>query len=115
AGGFPVLSLKSNFFFRFSSRLGKSPKHKPMRKKILSFVFLLVSTASIHAQLSGLHYLPLSKQGVNNAAVQQQAIYRSTPESTTFTVNAYRGVNNYTSPRNPNVSGYRKHWPVHQS
>ncbi len=47
-----------------------------------------------NAQLSDLHYLPPLKQGRNNAAIQFQAVFLSTPEPTTFTVNAYRGTNN---------------------
>lgn len=46
-----------------------------------------------HAQLSDLHYLPPLKQGQNRQGIDQQAIYLSTPEPTTFTVNAYRGTN----------------------
>lgn len=45
-----------------------------------------------YAQLSDLHYLPPLKQGSNNQAIQQQAIYLSTPETTAFTVNAYLGT-----------------------
>ncbi|GGG49666.1 hypothetical protein GCM10011414_19340 [Croceivirga lutea] len=47
----------------------------------------------VSAQLSDLHYLPPLKQGQNNAGIRDQAIYLSTPEPTTFTVNAYRGTN----------------------
>ncbi|MAU25934.1 MAG: hypothetical protein CMH48_10540 [Muricauda sp.] len=45
------------------------------------------------AQLSDLHYLPPLRQGQNNAAIQQQAVYLSTPETTPFTVNVYQGTN----------------------
>ncbi|MGJ8733606.1 MAG: T9SS type B sorting domain-containing protein [Cellulophaga sp.] len=65
-----------------------------MNKRILILLFLLLGFSfSIKAQLSDLHYLPPLKQGQNNQAVQQQAVYLSTPEPTTFTVNAYRGTN----------------------
>ncbi|WP_322500046.1 IgGFc-binding protein [Cellulophaga lytica] len=65
-----------------------------MNKKILILFLLLIGFSfSIQAQLSDLHYLPPLKQGQNNQAVQQQAVYLSTPEPTTFTVNAYRGTN----------------------
>ncbi len=47
----------------------------------------------IQAQLSDLHYLPPLKQGQNNGAIQQQAVYLSTPETTSFTVNVYQGTN----------------------
>ncbi|MEM8999182.1 MAG: DUF11 domain-containing protein [Bacteroidota bacterium] len=40
-----------------------------------------------------MHYLPPLKQGQNNAAIQQQAVYLSTPETTAFTVNVYQGTN----------------------
>ncbi|MGB6153194.1 MAG: gliding motility-associated C-terminal domain-containing protein [Pricia sp.] len=43
-------------------------------------------------QLSDLHYLPPLKQGVNNEAVERQAVYLSTPETTAFTVRAFRGT-----------------------
>ena len=58
----------------------------------LLFVFVLISLNSV-AQLSDLHYLPPLKQGQNNQGVRQQAVYLSTPEPVTFTVNAYRGTN----------------------
>ncbi len=58
----------------------------------LLILFLLVFGISVNSQLSDLHYLPPLKQGTNNNAVQQQAIYLSTPETTVFTVNAYRGT-----------------------
>ena len=63
-----------------------------LRKWGLLFAFLFVSSF-IHAQLSDLHYLPPLKQGQNNAGIRDQAIYLSTPEPTSFTVNAYRGTN----------------------
>ncbi len=61
--------------------------------------FLFVSNFS-YSQLDYLHYLPPLKQtsGTNNnanhqssAAIQQQAIYLSTPETTAFSVDVYRG------------------------
>lgn len=42
-----------------------------------------------HAQLSDLHYLPPLKQ--KTGAFAQQTIHLSTPETTAFTVNVYRG------------------------
>ncbi|WP_343485878.1 T9SS type B sorting domain-containing protein [Allomuricauda sp. d1] len=66
-----------------------------MRK--LQFLFFLLvfalSAQNTHAQLSDLHYLPPLKQGQNNQGIRDQAIYLSTPEPTTFAVNAYRGTN----------------------
>ncbi|WP_350290778.1 T9SS type B sorting domain-containing protein [uncultured Croceitalea sp.] len=65
-----------------------------MNKKIFFFFLLVIGfSLSINAQLSDLHYLPPLKQGQNNAGIREQAIYLSTPEPTTFTVNAYRGTN----------------------
>ena len=56
-------------------------------------LFLLLSSSIGFSQLSDLHYLPPLRQGANNAAIRDQAIYLSTPETTAFTVNAYRGTN----------------------
>jgi gliding motility-associated-like protein/uncharacterized repeat protein (TIGR01451 family) len=64
-----------------------------MNSKVLLFYFALIISFSGAAQLSDLHYLPPLKQGQNNAGIRQQAVYLSTPEPTTFTVNAYRGTN----------------------
>ncbi len=61
-------------------------------KKLL-YTFILLFSVIGYSQLSDLHYLPPLKQGQNNAAIQQQAVYLSTPEPTTFTVNVYRGTN----------------------
>ncbi len=62
-----------------------------MKRLLLLAAFLLVFVG--RSQLSDLHYLPPLKQGRNNAAVQRQAVYLSTPEPTIFVVNAYRGTN----------------------
>jgi uncharacterized repeat protein (TIGR01451 family) len=63
-----------------------------MQLRLLCILLLLACFQS-YSQLSDLHYLPPLKQGVNNAAIQDQAIYLSTPEATPFTVNAFRGTN----------------------
>ncbi|WP_123803503.1 PA14 domain-containing protein [Maribacter sp. 4G9] len=63
----------------------------PSKKILLLVLFLVVGYS--HAQLSDLHYLPPLRQGQNNGAIQQQAVYLSTPETTAFTVNVYRGTN----------------------
>lgn len=57
------------------------------------FVFFLFCGLMTYGQLSDLHYLPPLRQGQNNAAIQQQEIHLSTPETTTFTVNVYQGTN----------------------
>ncbi|WP_394747697.1 T9SS type B sorting domain-containing protein [Spongiimicrobium salis] len=64
-----------------------------MIRKLLYLLLVIGACFSSNAQLSDLHYLPPLKQGRNNQAIRQQAIYLSTPEPTTFTVNAYRGTN----------------------
>ncbi|WP_149304838.1 T9SS type B sorting domain-containing protein [Pareuzebyella sediminis] len=63
-----------------------------MNRKILFLLLGIGFGISVNAQLSNLHYLPPLKQGRNNQAIQQQAVYLSTPEPTTFVVNAYRGT-----------------------
>lgn len=62
-----------------------------MRQAIL--YLLLLSCSFGYAQLSDLHYLPPLRQGQNNGAIQQQAVYLSTPETTAITVNVYQGTN----------------------
>tara|TARA_R110002051_G_scaffold100879_4_gene171396 strand:- start:40454 stop:43570 length:3117 start_codon:yes stop_codon:yes gene_type:complete len=62
------------------------PKHF-----FIVFIFFVFSCVG-YSQLSDLHYLPPLKQGSNNSAVRQQAIYLSTPETTSFTVSAFRGT-----------------------
>ena len=64
-----------------------------MKLKGYFFLYLLCCGAFAYGQLSDLHYLPPLRQGQNNAAIQQQEIHLSTPETTTFTVNVYRGTN----------------------
>lgn len=46
-------------------------------------------SATGFSQLSDLHYLPPLKKGSNNSSINEQAIYLSTPETTSFTINAY--------------------------
>ncbi|MEY2835990.1 MAG: hypothetical protein RLZZ557_1652, partial [Bacteroidota bacterium] len=55
-------------------------------------LMLLTVTAVLpsHAQLSDLHYLPPLKQKGDGFA--QQLIYLSTPNTTAFTVNVYKGT-----------------------
>lgn len=67
---------------------------KEKMKIRLSIVFLCFLFGQLtYAQLSDLHYLPPLRQGQNNGAIQQQSVYLSTPETTPFTVNVYRGTN----------------------
>jgi len=61
--------------------------------KILLIFCLLLSGSKVFGQLSDLHYLPPLRQGSNNQAIQQQSVYLSTPETTAFQVNVYRGTN----------------------
>jgi len=66
------------------------------KTSIKSLLFFLLAFSSFFgtAQLSDLHYLPPMKQGQNNAGIQNQAIYLSTPETTPFDVYVYRGTSN---------------------
>ncbi len=54
---------------------------------------LLLICSICYGQLSDLHYLPPLKQNRTNQAIKEQAVYLSTPETTAFTVNVYRGTN----------------------
>lgn len=64
-----------------------------MKYFYLFFLLVFLSTNYVFAQLSDLHYLPPLKQGSNNQAIQQQAVYLSTPETTAFNVDVYLGTN----------------------
>ena len=68
-------------------------KGKNFNLKYLFLLLLMCFGQFAQSQLSDLHYLPPLKQGRNNAGIRDQAIYLSTPEPTTFTVNAYQGNN----------------------
>lgn len=72
----------ANFYPSYVDRILKS----------ISIFLILFAFNQVQAQLSDLHYLPPLKQGKNNEAVKQQAVYLSTPEPTTFVVNVYRGT-----------------------
>jgi uncharacterized repeat protein (TIGR01451 family) len=61
-------------------------------KKLFILALLVVCVKNTYAQLDSEHYLPPLKQVSNNAAIQQQAIYLSTPETTPFDVEIYRGT-----------------------
>ncbi|QXP66531.1 T9SS type A sorting domain-containing protein [Polaribacter sp. AHE13PA] len=61
--------------------------------KIVISIILLTITQVGYSQLSDLHYLPPLKQSANNAAIQEQTIYLSTPEISSFDVKIYRGTN----------------------
>ncbi|SHJ90809.1 gliding motility-associated C-terminal domain-containing protein [Maribacter aquivivus] len=67
-----------------------------IKTNIKFLLFLLIAFNSFlgFAQLSDLHYLPPMKQGQNKQAIEDQAIYLSTPETTPFNVYAYRGTSN---------------------
>ena len=62
--------------------------------KLLLFLLIAFNSFLGYAQLSDLHFLPPMKQGQNNAGIQNQAIYLSTPETTPFDVFVYRGTSN---------------------
>ena len=58
--------------------------------KVTLSTLLLFVTLITQAQLSDLHYLPPLKQKANGIA--NQLIYLSTPNTTPFTVNVYKGT-----------------------
>jgi len=60
--------------------------------KFLALAFVLFLTSVMNAQLSDLHYLPPLKQISNNQAIRQQAFYLSTPETSAFNVQVFRGT-----------------------
>ncbi len=62
-----------------------------MKKSSLLLILLLAFAVQGFGQLSDLHYLPPLKQISNNQAIRQQAFYLSTPETTPFDVEVYRG------------------------
>lgn len=82
------------FFWGWAKSVHPKQSNLAMIRKILFFFLLIGFAFSAKAQLSDLHYLPPMKQGWNNDAIRQQAVYLSTPEPTPFTVNVYRGTNN---------------------
>ncbi|QOD60112.1 DUF11 domain-containing protein [Polaribacter haliotis] len=58
------------------------------------FLFLSVTLFSMqsYAQLDSEHYLPPLKQVANNQGIVQQAVYFSTPETSPFSIEIYRGT-----------------------
>ena len=60
--------------------------------RFVLFFVSLMSSLTGYAQLDSLHYLPPLKQVGNNQAIEQQVIYLSTPVTTAFNVNVYRGT-----------------------
>ena len=60
--------------------------------EILIIIFTISCGLNTFAQLDSEHYLPPLKQVSNNAAIQQQAIYFSTPETTPFSIQIFRGT-----------------------
>ena len=85
-----LIALSNMFKSLFFLMTTKMLKLNTVILKTLSvIVFFLFCTSNIFAQLSDLHYLPPLKQ--DNGAIDQQAIYLSTPETTPFVVNVYKG------------------------
>ena len=60
--------------------------------RIFIFIILATFTQVGYSQLSDLHYLPPLKQQSNKQAIEQQSIYLSTPVTSSFNVNIYRGT-----------------------
>ncbi len=65
----------------------------PKNKIVTLIVVFCCFFSRTYGQLDSEHYLPPLKQVSNNAAIQQQAIYFSTPETTPFPIKIYRGSN----------------------
>lgn len=65
---------------------------KTQKFSLLIISFLFLTSLKTYGQLDTEHYLPPLKQVSNNAAIQQQAIYFSTPETSAFTIEIYRGA-----------------------
>lgn len=61
-------------------------------KKLFFLILALYIVLPVSAQLSDLHYLPPLKQYSSGIGISRQAIYLSTPVTTSFTVNVYRGA-----------------------
>lgn len=61
-------------------------------KRLILVVFVFFGTLESYSQLSDLHYLPPLKQANSTAAFTTQKIYVSTPVTTAFTVNVYKGT-----------------------
>lgn len=79
--------------FPTPTRLSQT-KDNPMVAHVIK-VILVVFFCCTHfaeAQLSDLHYLPPLKQSSNGTVVQYQAVYLSTPETTAFDVQVFRGT-----------------------
>jgi len=61
-------------------------------KRVFLIAFVFLCSFKSFAQLSDLHYLPPLKQAVTNGAFDNQRIYVSTPVTSAFTVNVYKGT-----------------------
>ena len=61
-------------------------------KYCLLVFFIIFCTYNSFAQLDNEHYLPPLKQVSNNQGIVQQAVYFSTPETTPFSIEIYRGT-----------------------
>lgn len=57
---------------------------------LIVLILIVCVSAPLFSQLSDMHYLPPLKQ--RNGAFVQQTIYLSTPETTAFNVNVYKGT-----------------------
>ncbi|MFC2188155.1 T9SS type A sorting domain-containing protein [Fulvivirgaceae bacterium LMO-SS25] len=62
-----------------------------MKRHLLLTLFIFCSSFSLYAQLSDVHYMPPLKQRA--AAIVNQSIILSTPETTPFNVNVFQGTN----------------------
>ncbi|QTE24151.1 DUF11 domain-containing protein [Polaribacter cellanae] len=60
--------------------------------KIILFLSVWLFGVRSYAQLDNEHYLPPLKQVANKQSIVQQAVYFSTPETTPFSIEIYRGT-----------------------
>lgn len=67
-------------------------KKKHSLQGVLGTFFILLFFVNGYSQLDSEHYLPPLKQVSNNQAIQQQAVYFSTPVTTPFSIKIYRGT-----------------------
>ncbi|MDX6745704.1 DUF11 domain-containing protein [Polaribacter sp. PL03] len=63
----------------------------PLNSFVVIFIIML-SFSNSYAQLDNEHYLPPLKQVANNQAIKDQAVYFSTPVTTPFPIEIYKGT-----------------------
>jgi len=61
-------------------------------KYYITIIIAIFNLTIVCGQLDSVHYFPPLKQAGNNQAIQYQRIYFSTPETTSFSVEIYKGT-----------------------